>query len=225
MKSYEQQVAGSAGAVFSVSRSEQSYFEDFAKRVEFVPNGVPACIEPRSERENSVLFVGTLSYRPNLDAVLFLLDEIAPLVLKVRPQTEFKIIGRNPPSSLKARASENVRLLNTVEDISPYFARAGVLAVPLRAGAGTRFKILEAFAAGLPVVSTEIGAEGLGVKDQKELLISNSAEEFAESLCRVLENKALAFSLASRAQVLVKQQYLWESIVPKCFSVYQAISA
>src|SRR6185436_17999070 len=101
--------------------------------------------------------------RPNLDAVQVLLDQIFPAVLAQHPNAILDIVGRNPPKGLaeRVRAVPGARLHADVPDVRPFLAECGVMAVPLRIGGGSRLKILEALACGLPVISTRVGAEGL----------------------------------------------------------------
>src|SRR5262249_37430137 len=110
-----------------------------------------------------VLFLGALDWRPNLDAVRLLLDDIFPAVRAAEPEVRLALVGRHPPGWLLERVAREagVELHADVPDVRPFLGGAGVLAVPLRVGDGSRLKILEALATGLPVVSTRVGAEGL----------------------------------------------------------------
>src|SRR5262249_39242389 len=134
-------------------------------QVDVVDNGIDrAYFEAAQGRRdpNCVLFLGALDYRPNGDAVNLLLDRIFPAVRTQVPAARLCIVGRNPPAALveRVRGLEHVELHANVADVRPYLAASGVMAVPLRIGGGSRLKILEALACGLPVVSTRVGAEG-----------------------------------------------------------------
>src|SRR5207237_3894426 len=145
-----------------------------AKRVEVVDNGVDTSyFRPTDgKREpHTVLFLGSLDWRPNQDGVQQLLDSIFPQVRAQDPATKLLVVGRNPPEWLRDRVKTcpGVELHGSVPDVRPFMARAGVLAVPLRIGGGSRLKILEALASGLPVISTRIGAEGLDLAAGRHL--------------------------------------------------------
>ena len=138
--------------------------------VDVVENGVDTAYFPprRFPRDpHQILFLGSLDWRPNLDAVDQLLDTIFPAVRAQEPSARLCLVGRNPPEALRRRvqATPGVELHANVPDVRPFLARSALMVVPLRIGGGSRLKILEAFAAGLPVVSTRIGAEGLDAEN------------------------------------------------------------
>src|SRR5206468_1834987 len=126
-----------------------------------VPNGVDVeLFEPRPSetRPGTILFAGLLSYRPNWDAVHHLVEDIFPRVLERRPDAQLEIVGRGD-ETLRHLRWPGVTFTGFVDDVLPYLHRAAVVAVPLRSGGGTRFKVVEAFAAGKAVVSTSLGCE------------------------------------------------------------------
>ncbi|MBX9622307.1 MAG: glycosyltransferase family 4 protein [Gemmataceae bacterium] len=138
-------------------------------RVAVVPNGVDTrFFRPQTDVDRDparVLFLGSLDWRPNLDAVRLLLDDIFPKVKQHAPAATLALVGRHPPAWLRQRAAltPGVELFADVPDVRPFLATCGMLAVPLRIAGGSRLKILEALAAGAPVVSTTVGAEGLSL--------------------------------------------------------------
>jgi glycosyltransferase involved in cell wall biosynthesis len=105
---------------------------------------------------------------------------------------------------------DNINLHENVADVLPWFQKADVLAVPLRQGAGTRIKILEAMAAGLPVVTTSKGCEGIEGEHEKHLLVADSREQFADEVMRIIENDTLASRLVREARRLIERKYSWE---------------
>jgi glycosyltransferase involved in cell wall biosynthesis len=158
-----------------------------ASRVAVVENGVDLDYftpshQPRDPYD--ILFLGSLDWRANLDAVVFLLDEIFPRVLASEPTARLSIVGRRPPKWLIERASalDYVQVFPDVPDVRPFLRRCGVLAVPLRVGGGSRLKILEAAACLCPVVSTPVGAEGLNFTSDVHYLEAGSADSGAN--CR-----------------------------------------
>jgi glycosyltransferase involved in cell wall biosynthesis len=160
-----------------------------------------------------VAFVGSLDWRPNQDAVRWLLESIWPLVLAQAPGARLCVVGRRPPhwvASLCGRA--NASLCADVPDVRPYLADASVLVVPLRIGGGSRLKILEAMAAGRSIVSTTIGAEGLDVRAGEHLMIADEPASFAREVVSLLGDPARRQSLAGAGRALVESQYGWDRI-------------
>lgn len=222
MREYEQRIAKRAAAVFAVSTVEAEYYSNFNKNCYTVPNGVDAVhIEPLPDTKE-VLFTGFLGYPPNADALKFLVTEVWPLVLEQLPEAVLHVVGRNPPQALSANS---VKLHGNVDDITPFFRNCSLLAVPLRAGGGTRFKILQAFSYGLPVVSTVLGAEGIEAEDGIHLLLRNGKREFAAAMVDVLTNRGLAEHLRSQAAELAQRRYVWKSVVKTCLEAYEAMTA
>jgi glycosyltransferase involved in cell wall biosynthesis len=156
-------------------------------RVHVYPNTIPFHEEPRSEREHAIAFTGNLEYAPNIAAVRWFAREIWPEVRSAEPGLEWRLVGRNPDAIAPlVRGVPGVKIVGPVADAIEEIGRAKVAVVPLRAGSGTRFKILEAWAAATPVVSTALGAEGLDAVDGAHLVIAESAREFAEAVVRVV---------------------------------------
>jgi polysaccharide biosynthesis protein PslH len=181
--------------------------------IEIVPNAVDVAFfdglgSPPRRLPPIVTFTGLLAYWPNADACGHFVDEILPqLEARVGPVI-FQIVGRVPPAPVVSRADgQRVRLAADVPDIRPWLAASDVIVVPLRAGSGTRVKILEAFAAGRPVVSTRIGCEGLDVEPGRHLLVADEPEAFAAATARVLGDVVLADRLTRHAGQLVRERF------------------
>ncbi|MGB2894557.1 MAG: glycosyltransferase, partial [Anaerolineales bacterium] len=157
-------------ACLAITPQDECYIHSLAQQAitAVVPNGVDIeYFSPRpssNEKASSLLFTGTMSWEPNVDAVKYFVGEILPLIQKENPGVSFQIVGRDPtPEVLELEKYPGVSVTGFVEDIRPYLTSCNVYVVPIRCGAGTRLKILEALAMGKPVVSTTIGAEGLQV--------------------------------------------------------------
>ncbi len=177
-----------------------------------LPNGVriPAAPPPAPERDPfRILFIGTLGYYPNEDAALLLCRKIAPAVRKLSPiEVRFEIAGGGAsPRLQEAAGAAGVHLLGAVPDVKTVYGAAGALVVPLRAGGGTRIKILEAFSYGRPVVSTSIGAEGLAVAHETELLIADTPDAIAAACVRLACDPELRALLAAKGRDLVNRNY------------------
>lgn len=161
-----------------------------------------------------LLFVGNLGYEPNADAAHWLAKELLPRLRKGGTQSELTIAGSHPAEAVSALAGEvGVTLHANPPDLAPLYAKADVALAPIRAGGGTRIKILEAFAHRVPVVATAIGAEGIAARNGVDLLLAEGVEAFAESVRRVGEEPGLARDLARNALALVRERYAREVAV------------
>jgi glycosyltransferase involved in cell wall biosynthesis len=196
-----------------------------ARRVEVVDNGVDtAYFRPGHEVRDParILFLGSLDWRPNLDAVGLLLDQVFPAVTAAEPSARLTIVGRNPPEALSRRVASlaKVELCANVADVRPYLARSGVLAVPLRIGGGSRLKIIEALATGLPVVSTRIGAEGLHLEPGQHLSVVEGVEDMAAALVQCIRAPGPAQALAERGRQVVLARYDWDALAHELEQVW-----
>ncbi len=158
---------------------------------------------------HEIVFTGLMSYRPNQDAVVYFAREILPLILERRPDVMFTVVGKEAPASLLALAGPHIRFTGRVPDTRPYLSRAAAVVVPLRAGSGTRLKILEALAMGKGIVSTSIGCEGLDVTSGRELVVADEPERFAEAVLRLVDAPDEAVELGRRGRELVERSYGW----------------
>jgi sugar transferase (PEP-CTERM/EpsH1 system associated) len=159
-----------------------------------------------------IVFVGSMDWLANQDAVAYFLAEILPRIRRQVPAT-FSIVGRNPPEAMRRQAARvpDVHVTGTVEDVRPYVARAQLYVVPLRIGGGTRIKIFEAMAMKKAILSTSIGAEGLPVTHGEDLLIADQPEVFAEQAIRLLREPALRQRLGDAARTLVASRFTWDA--------------
>ncbi len=196
--------------------------------IRVIPAGVDTeYFKPSEHIENpdSILWIGSLAWDPNYDAVRFFLNSIFSLILKTRPDATFDVIGGESQrvAKLAARFGEKVRLLGQVPDVRDYLARSAVLVVPLRIGGGMRLKLLEFFASGKAVVSTTIGAEGNLAEDGIQVLIRNDPESFAEATVALLDSNSFRQSLQANARALVIKEYSWNRIAEDFISFYEQI--
>jgi glycosyltransferase involved in cell wall biosynthesis len=160
---------------------------------------------------DTLIFTGSLSYFANLEGVRWFLSEVYPIVQAQVPAVQLVITGKNDGVSLPT--AENVTLTGFVEDVRPLIASARISLAPLQVGGGTRLKILEAMALGTPVVATEKGAEGLQAVNGEHLLVADSAENFADAVVRLLQDRKLCRKLTDNSCRLVRQQYDWAVIM------------
>ncbi|MBV8808432.1 MAG: glycosyltransferase, partial [Acidobacteriaceae bacterium] len=139
------------------------------------------------------------------------LDEIFPMIRRRRPDTKLAIVGRNPPASLMAATHHPlVTVTGTVPDVRPYLWGSAISIVPLRVGGGTRLKIFEAMAAGTPVVSTTVGAEGLPVRHGDNIRLADTSADFAAECLNLLENEPVRQTTAANGLELIRARFSWE---------------
>jgi glycosyltransferase involved in cell wall biosynthesis len=198
--------------------------------IEIAPNAVkPLALPAAPARETGrarVLFVGTLNYFPNEDAVIWLADDILPRIRALTGRlVELDVVGRGPSEALRRLGDrELVRVHADVADVAPFYAAADVVVAPVRAGGGTRIKLLEAFAAGVPVVATAIGAEGLDVEPGRELLVADNPWTMAEACSRILSDPQLARGLADRAAQFVAAWHDWRRVSADISGLFDRLS-
>lgn len=184
-------------------------------RTAVITNGVDLDFFARPDgprKTAQLIFVGAVHYFPNEDGVRFFMDNVFQLIRKQRPDVTFKIVGGRPPPTISAYASDAVDVTGFVDDVRPYMWDSSVFVVPLRMGGGTRFKIVEALAAHVPVVSTRLGAEGIPVTSGNELVLADEPGEFAEAVVELLDHGDKAAAMAERGYAFVKEHFSWNVI-------------
>jgi glycosyltransferase involved in cell wall biosynthesis len=175
-------------------------------------NALPSVPAINRNEDDAIAFSGNLEYEPNKDAIRYFKHAIWPLLRDRWPRIEWRIIGKNPQAVAGLIAADpRIRLIGPVEDAIAALARAKVAVVPLHAGSGTRIKILEAWAAGTPVVSTSFGAEGLDFRQEEHLLIADSPGEFADRVSALLESPRRRLEIGESGWQLCRDRYSWES--------------
>jgi glycosyltransferase involved in cell wall biosynthesis len=171
------------------------------------------------------VFTGLLSYPPNIDAVEWFCEAVLPRVAQRHPDVEFSIVGDKPPSTVRALARRpGVEVTGRVPDVRPYLANASAVVVPLRSGAGTRLKILEAMAMQRPVVATSQGAEGLQVTSGVDILLGDTPAALADHICELLANPTLGDRLALAGRRLVEGAYDWRLSFRALDELYERVS-
>jgi polysaccharide biosynthesis protein PslH len=185
-------------------------------RVCVYPNALPAMAAPVAcsspEEDNCIVFSGNLEYHPNIEAVRWFREKIWPHVRERDPLLEWRLIGRNPEAVERlVRGDPRIRFTGAVENALDHIARAKVCVVPLLSASGTRFKILEAWAAGRAVVSTTLGAEGLQARDGRQLAIADSPEKFVDAIALLLADAEMRRSLGEAGRALYLEKFTWDT--------------
>ena len=164
--------------------------------------------------KHNIVFTGSMDWLPNEDAMQYFIRELLPLVRKEIPDVTLTVVGRNPYASLVelSKSDKSIVVTGRVDDVRPFIEKAAVYVVPIRIGGGTRLKIYEAMSMGKPVVSTTVGAEGLPVTNNQELVLADSASDFASALIRVFRDREWAAELGGRAAKLVREKFGWRRV-------------
>jgi sugar transferase (PEP-CTERM/EpsH1 system associated) len=185
-------------------------------RLVVIENGVD-CAQlqplPESPSGSGLLFAGVMDYPPNTDGVMFFARSVLPRIRAFVPGVKLFVVGHSPPARVKALGRQpGIEVTGYANDILPYYRRSKVTVVPLRAGGGTRLKILEAMALGRAVVSTTVGCAGLDVCHGVHLLVADDPQQFADGVVQLLGNDARRAELAGNARRLVEQRYDWRML-------------
>jgi len=230
MIGWEARYASLFDRTITVSELERDLLRSGAQgpAVEIIPNGcdtrtlVPL---PEATAGNGLLYVGTLGYPPNADAVLHFTQTILPLIRRRVPDIQLVVVGHRPSRAVQRLADRgDIVLAGPVADLLPYYRSAKVCIVPLRAGGGTRLKILEAMALGRPVVSTRVGCEGLEARDAKHLLVADAPADFADRVIQLLTDARLRQLLCQNARALVESAYDWSVICQRLLLLYEELA-
>ncbi len=188
-------------------------------QVEIIENGVDTeYFWPRADTidRDTVVFTGSMDWRPNQDAALYFAREIFPRVKFARPNLKVFLVGRDPSAQVRRLGDiDGITVTGTVEDVRPYMARAALYIVPLRIGGGSRLKILEAMAMQKAVISTTLGAQGLRVENGKNIILRDHPILFAFEIIRLLDDDDYREQIALNARRTVEEHYRWEKLGQK----------
>jgi polysaccharide biosynthesis protein PslH len=224
---FERRMFAAAASTIAVSDDDARLMRERfgAARVDVVDNGADtALFQPDGSVRDpaTFLFLGSLDWRPNLDAVEVLLDKVLPAVLAAEPTARLTLVGRRPPSWLVARvrACRGVELHADVPDVRPYLRRCGLMVVPLRIGGGSRLKILEALAAECPVVSTCVGAEGLHLVAGQHFVEADTPEEMAAAVVGHIRRPEPGYEMGRRGRQVVLERYSWPALSERLEAIW-----
>ena len=215
LKRYEGEMVRCFDAVLAVTEEDRASLLDAAgaqRKITVMPIAIDTeQVMPvaRQFGANHILHIGTMYWPPNVDGVSWFLDRVYPVIQRHRPDVVLDIVGSRPPECLRAlsRRVAGVNVTGYVADPTPYLEQAGIFIVPLRAGGGMRVKILNAWAQGIPVVSTTLGCEGIAVTPGWDILIGDTPAEFAAAVLNLLNDNDVAHQIAERARQRVVEEY------------------
>lgn len=223
---FENHLINKVDVVLTISNRERDQIikKHQNKQICLVPNGVDCDhirMLPMPDGKD-LLFVGILDYLPNIDGVLFFVKSVLPSLRQKYPHMTFLVVGRNPvPEVMRLQGVNGVVVTGEVPDLRPYYRRCGVCVVPLRAGSGSRVKILEAMAYGRPVVSTSLGCEGLDVKHQKHLLIADTSAEMIEAVGTLFSRSDIVKEIIQNSRQLVEKKYSWAKTAGEMYCFFE----
>jgi glycosyltransferase involved in cell wall biosynthesis len=227
MVAFEKKACSAVKAVVAVSDEDAALLRSelgLTNVLGAVPTGVDAAgfavCRTMKKKPKSLVFLGSMDWMPNIDAMLWFCRDIFPALKNRIPELTLSVVGRNPSAEIKQLAKiPGVEITGTVDDVKPYMGSAEVMIVPLRVGGGTRVKIFEGMAAGLPIVSTRIGAEGLPVRDGENVFLADTPAEIADKISLLLQGAELRGKMGTNAAQFVTENYSWESAT-KIFEGY-----
>ena len=231
---YEIRAAEKFDAIFTCHENEQRLLESYlsGKHPPVVADArvavdVSSYSFPGGRRDpDTMLFVGNFQHKPNVEGLLYFCHEILPLIRARRPSAKLCVVGaRTTPAIERLLPSEGVHMVGQVADIREPLSRHAVFVCPIRMGAGLRVKILEAFASGIPVVSTSLGAEGIRGKHGTHYLLADSPAEFAEQTLYLLDHPEAARAIAAEGRRLVEALYDWPVVGARLESIYRELVA
>ncbi len=225
-KSMELFNSACSDTVFTVTEDEKELLlkEIPELKVEVVPNVHDVVKVDRTfEERKNIMFIGGFFHRPNEDAVIYFIREILPIVKNKIEDMKFFIIGSNPPKSIQQLHSEDILVTGYVKDVTPYFKNCRVFVAPLRYGSGMKGKIGQSMACGLPVVTTKIGAEGMGLVDGENALITDEPKGFADAVARLYTDELLWNKISIQSIEHIEKNYSKEIISKKLAEIFHSI--
>jgi len=225
---YELQMIPKFKKVLVCSKEDQEYLiQNTGVNVELLQNGVNTDVfKPRTDTytKNRVLFTGNMDYAPNIDGVSYFVEEIWPGILNKVPNAEFVIAGQRPVSKVLALASDSVKITGFIPNLADEYAKAHVVVSPLRIGAGTQNKVLEALSMNIPVVCTNVGYAGLELLPNEGVAFSNSTEEFIENVVKILQDESYRNNLGTTGGEKIRDKFSWQGISKKLGTYLKQVS-
>lgn len=219
-----------ASRVVAMSEPDKAVMQSRVNNLEvsIVPNGVDSSYfrfqEKTINKTPKILFVGNFKWLQNREAVTNLVEHIWPIIERELPNSRLWIVGKFPTAQILKYQSPKIIITDTIEDIRQAYQKSDLLLAPIYGPGGTRYKILEAMAMGVPVVTTPLGISGLGASDNKELLLREDPSLLAEAAIKILTNQKLYKQLAYEAHKLVTKAYNWVAIADNLDRIYESVA-
>ncbi len=227
MRRYEAEQCTAVDGCLAITAEDAQRLRGLSPEVNVVvvPAGVDSeRLQPAFDKElpHTLVFVGSMDWLPNADAVLWFHREVLPLVRGECPEVQFYVVGKNPPLAVQQLAEPGtVHVTGFVADVEEYMAQTAVFVIPLRVGGGMRVKLLQALALARAVVSTSIGAEGMAVTHGQDILLADNAAEFASCVVQLLRDPEMRMRLGENGRKLIETSYSWETATDSLESAYR----
>ncbi|OJV54457.1 MAG: hypothetical protein BGO31_09860 [Bacteroidetes bacterium 43-16] len=213
------------------SREDKSWLEtqQHIHNVSILPNGVDTTtyhsVEHNYNNKKTILFTGNMDYAPNVDAVQYFAKEIFPLILEQHPHVQFVIAGQRPVEAVQALQSSKILVTGFVQDLKEWYQEASIVVAPLRFGAGTQNKVLEAMAMAVPVVSMNVGFQGLNIESGEGVVLAMDTQPFAHACIRLLSDQNLRKEVGEAGKAVILSQFDWDVVAKKLEYYLQAVAA
>jgi polysaccharide biosynthesis protein PslH len=210
LKKYEQCISKVFQQAFIIAEKDEQVIAPINCSFEIVANGVE--INTKStlvDKKYTIAYTGNMSYPPNVDAALFLVEQIMPLVWKTLPEANLVIAGTSPTSKVLGLKSERVIVTGRVPDMSIYYLSSKIFVAPMRIGSGLQNKLLEAMSFGIPCITSTLANDALKAEPKMEILVSDTAKSFSKNMIELLQNETLYHQLSEKGFTFVKEKYSW----------------
>lgn len=230
MKDFEQRALAEFDAHLAVSERDAEALRSVnpSAKVFVIENGVDrahySSVAYKSGKPKRIVFVGSMDYHANVEGAVMFARNVWPAIHQHKPLLTFTIVGKDPAPAVRDLSSiKGIEVTGSVPDVRPYYREAVAAIVPLNVGGGSRLKILEAMAAGVPVVSTNLGAEGLQVRDGENILIADGEDRLTKAVIDLVNDEKLRAQLVSGGHALVAERYDWARLGAKLSECYQQL--
>lgn len=209
LKKYELEIIPQFDGIIPISDVDKTYIESFVdSRILTIPCATDLTKYKEFPSEKANFFhIGAMDWMPNVSGIEWFLEKVWPLVLAKLPDATFNLAGRHMPSSLLTNSQKGVTVTGTVESAEAFYKENGILVVPLLSGSGIRIKIIEGLSYGKAIVSTTIGAMGISLKANENIMISDTPEDFADAMIRLHKDENLRFAMGKSARSLAQQKF------------------
>lgn len=236
LKNYETTVAHDYDGIVAITETDASFFRSVleinpaepgsirSERVIAIPFGVDLSRFPDSDTDPdfpSLFSIGSMDWNPNIEGMTWFLEHVWPIVHLKNPSVRFYLAGRHMPDWIKRKEIPNVEVVGEVPDSLEFISRKAIMIVPLLSGSGIRIKIIEGMAAGKPIVSTTIGAEGIRYTPGKDMFIADQPEDFAEVILKLVNDKELCMKTGRNARKLAEEEYDQQKLIRKLLGFYE----
>lgn len=231
LMSYERKMMAKYDMNLVCSREDLEYLKEKhgLPNINLLPNGVDLDTFKAGGHDYShnhtILFTGNMDYAPNVDAVQYFVQEIFPSIKQAHSNVKFVIAGQRPIGKVEALASDDVIVTGFVKDLAKVYNDASIVVAPLRFGAGTQNKVLEAMAMGVPVVCSQIGFKGIGVESGAGAVLRTDKDSFADEVNKLLADEAYRKSVGQKGIEVIQNNYSWDSIAKQLEDYFESVSA